>query len=179
MPTVTQLWPSGGTHTALGSGELTNPTNVSVDDSATFATQSYAITSGTFGDKYGNFGLSIPAGSTINQVQIKYQGKKTGAGSVAITGHIFWNVGGSSGTDHTQTLGALAYQTYDVTSERSWASGDFADGTFFVSFEFSASTTGANTGNVNALYAIVTYTPASGVRHIYVNKEAQRRAAWW
>ncbi len=162
MPTVTQLWPSGGSKSALGSGAFTNDGNVSVDDSATFATHVYSGASGTFGDKYGNFGLSIPAGVTITQVQIKYQGKQTTASG--LTGRIFWNVGASTGSNHDTVLNTtLTYLTFDVTSERAWAQSDFADGTFFISLESVVSVASTHTVSVNALYAIITYSSGAGI----------------
>jgi hypothetical protein len=152
---VTKLWPSSSDHAALGSGEFTNPLNVSVDDSATFATKTNPTTN-TFGDKYGTWGLGIPAGATITQVQLKYQVKSTNT----VTGRVFWNVAAATGSNHDVTpTTSLVVNTYDVTAERAWVAADFGDGTFFVSLEVIG-VSGSGTTSFNALYVIVTFTPA-------------------
>src|SRR5215207_3290199 len=86
--------------------------------------------------KVGNFGFDslIPAGSTIDNVEIQIRWRVSSTGGIA-NRDCSWAVSGTRGTNtHTLTTEPVTLETttLTVTSERSWTRADLLNGTFEV-----------------------------------------------
>jgi len=131
MPVVTR-YPS--TDTAV-SGTWTNPTNVQADDGAV-ASVTIGAKNTTNDREQGGFGFdaAIPAGSTINSVQIEVEHRVTTTGGVANLENLA-RIGTTDGAINSDTLEpttltARTYPNYARPGGGSWTRADLLDGTF-------------------------------------------------
>lgn len=156
-------WSAPATYT--GNNGVTNPANAysSNDARAVFDSQSDQV-------DYGNFGLSIPAGATIDGIEVAIEGNRVDPRTLDISlswdgGSTFTaaqNVGGTFTTsDRTVILGGTS-----DTWGRTWSATEFANGTFRVRADAVTSGPG-DTLSVDQLQVRVSYT-AGG--HIIVQK---------
>lgn len=162
MATTGWVLPTARTVDA-GSGTWTNDANILADD-GTEATFSLAVknTTGRWlrGQTFG-FDALIPAGATIDAVEIRAEWRVNNAGGVAnlelqafVSGSAVGSVRANSAEPTTLTT-----SSFDITADRSWVRADLLDGTF------ELRTRGRNGNNAtdpsyrwDAIAAQITYT---------------------
>lgn len=117
-----------------GNGTWTNDANISADDGAE-ATFALAVknTSGRW-NAGQTFGLDaiIPAGSTINQVEIRAEWRVNSTGGIANLELQAFVGGVAVGTvlANAAEPTTLTTDTDDITADRAWTRDDLLDGTF-------------------------------------------------
>lgn len=138
----------------------TTPNGALVDGGSTHANNATGAQQG-----YGNFGFSIPSGSTIAGISVRVDARSTDNTGCAIGVALSWNNGGTWTTQKTQSL-TNAFVTSNLgnatdTWGRTWSAGEFANGSFAVRVADvdpgSACTDSART-DLDFLTVIVHYT---------------------
>lgn len=134
MPATGFLLPAARTVDA-GSGTWTNDVNILADDGAeaTFSLTSKNTTGRSLRGQNFGFDSAIPAGATINQVQIRMEYRVNNTGGVAnpemqafVSGAAVGSVRAGSPAEPT----TLTINTFDVTADRAWTRADLLDGVF-------------------------------------------------
>ncbi len=130
--------------------------NTSDDSRATTAGTTYGVCS--------TYGFTIPAGATINGIEVQVEGRSSVAGTVDYGAGLSWDGGTSwttektdsytSTTDATDTFGGPA-----DTWGRTWTRADFTDGTFQLRVRKTVS--GISDLEIDLLQVRVTYSPAA------------------
>lgn len=121
---------------------------------------------------YYEFGLSVPAGVTIDGIEVSVEAKRvsTFADDFTINVQLSWN-GGSSWTDakqNTWTTTTDTYKSYGGSSDtwgRGWSSDDFSDVNFVAYFYLSAGDTTGFAHEVDHIRIKVYYTESQGSDH--------------
>lgn len=131
MPDTGWLLPTARTVDA-GSGTWTNDANITADDGteATFSLTSKNTTGRALRGQ--TFNVSIPGGSTITLVEIRAEWRvnsTAGIGNLEVQSFVSGTAVGSVNTNSAEPT-TLTTNTYDITAARSWATADFANGTF-------------------------------------------------
>lgn len=132
MATTGWVLPSANTVEA-GSGTWTNDTNIRVDDGteATFSLTS-KNTSGRWnaGQTFG-FDALIPAGSTIDTVEIRADWRvNSTAGIATLELQAFVSAAGvGAARANAAEPTTLTTDTFDITADRAWVRADLLDGT--------------------------------------------------
>ena len=138
----------------------TTPNGALVDGGSTHANNATGAQQG-----YGNFGYSIPAGSTISGIEVRVDARSTDGTGCAIGVALSWNNGGTWTTQKTQSLTASFATSFlgnaTDTWGRTWSATEFANGSFAVRVADvdpgSACTDSART-DLDFLTVIVHYT---------------------
>ncbi len=142
------------------SGTWTNPTN------ALTSNNSYATYTGTGAAvlTLGSYGFNIPAGSTINGIQVTVEGLSSGTNATNRTIRVGVTKNGTAdvGTTKTQAL-TTTENTYTLgtTSDlwgTTWTVADINAGTFGIRVRDN-DTTSSGTFSIDVVNIIVTYTP--------------------
>jgi hypothetical protein len=139
--------------------------NVTTPDNAFSSDDNYAVFDGASDEvSYGNFGISIPAGSTIVGIEVVYEGKANSAtGQPDLGARLSWNNGtnntsyklntsGMTTSDATYTLGGAA----DVWGH-TWSASELGNGNFIVNMIVSQMGA-ATTISLDHVQVRVTYT---------------------
>ncbi len=157
-----------------GPANWTNGSNVTAQD-GTNATSTATNGETGFFHAYGYSGLSVPAGATINGIEVRMYGSTT-----LTPDYSYFNIGSNSGAPLSVTQKSIAlpvdptaasYVTMGSTSDlwggldtpRAWLPADF-DSTFDVAGAWGA--TAATMVKIDNIQIRVTYTPAAaGVKN--------------
>jgi len=149
--------------TATGStvNQWTNPSNAyTSNNSDTWATAS------TQKQDYSSFGFSIPAGATIDGIEVSMEGGNVAGCPVCSVGvDLSWNgtTNYSAQKDISWNNGADTIKTYGGASDtwgRSWAVSEFSDANFFLRAEATDAVYGAP--DVDHIKVKVYYTESAG-----------------
>lgn len=147
---------------------FTNPQNLYADD--TVNGTSAPPRNGGRGNVYGNFGFDgiIPAGSTINSVNVIYEFRVSTTASVAAQ-RIKARINGIELANHNNASEPLSYQivTVNITADRSWARNDFLNSAFEIIAEPRRSNSGtAYTASWDYVKVEVNFTPPPNITSI-------------
>lgn len=112
-----------GTSVTRGSGTAwTNPGNITANDGTTAS-----VSSGSFGSNYlvaSNFGFTVPTGSVIQGVTVKFEAAESSTGTESVTAQLQDNSAALFGTTIAQTVNGttLTVYTYGGTANL-WGTG--------------------------------------------------------
>ncbi len=160
-------------NSAVGTVAWSNPNNIKVDDSS-YATFTSATNVSSHYLQASNYGFTIPAGATINGIEVNIKRKGSSTGGTTHTRDTIVSIVKSDGSIGTTNKALLttdwplteATQTYGTSSDlwgETWAVSDINNSNFGMVVQAKNQTSAANpTGSVNFISIKVTYTPLAG-----------------
>lgn len=133
MPATGFVLPSARTIDA-GNGTWTNDVNVLADDGAeaTFSLTTKNVAGRALRGQTFGFDAAIPAGSNIDQVQIRTEWRVNNAGGIATLTLQAFVSGAAVGAARTNAAEptVLTIETFDVTADRAWTRADLLNAVF-------------------------------------------------
>lgn len=162
-----------GASVVIGGTAWTNPGNITASDD-TYATVTLGFLSFSNALRGEAFGLAVPAGATIDGIEVRFEVGASAAGSYSINAA---NIGKDSSTLATakaafNPANALeAYHTFGGASDLwglTWTPAEVNASTFLAQFYVTNAALGTRTFNADSVEVKVHYTPAPQNARLFI-----------